>query len=224
MMKTKFFAVFGVIGMSFGLTACNTASTPSNAMTLMATTGGATVVTDKSAFDKAFQAAQGQLATQTPLTGSASYKGQVSVRTTANAADTDESVYGDLAMTVNFAPNQARPISATVDNISGNINGQATDVAGSLSTANAPTQINAVTATNVNIPIQGQITSTGLSVGMEGKLTDPTGTLSGDALMILQGTMVGTNGASTFGSNSVVIKPASGANVITGGTFYANKN
>ncbi len=182
--------------------------------------GGGSLSAYETAFNSASQTNQ---PTQTAITGTASYTGQVKVLTNANAADAKEAIVGDLNMTINFDSNN-RPVDATVNNFAGEVNGVQTSVAGSLTTANAPTQINTITASVVNLPVIGPVTTTGLSVGMEGALSDPTGTLTGDALMILQGTFVGANGASVFGSNSVIIDPATGANIITGGTFYSNRN
>lgn len=176
------------------------------------------------AYQTAFDAAsQTNGPTQTRLTGTANYIGQVSVRTNANSANAEEAVVGDLDMGINFDAN-SNPITATVDNLQGEVDGTQTAIAGTLSTANATNQVNAISATDVNIPGQGTSTITGLSVGLEGTLSDPSGTLSGDALMTLQGNFVGTNGASVFGANSVAIRPTSGADLITGGTFYGNRD
>jgi hypothetical protein len=176
------------------------------------------------AYETAFNAAsQTQVATQTRLTGTANYTGQVSVRTNANSANTDEAVVGDLDMAINFDAN-SNPINATVDNLQGEVDGTQTTIAGTLSTANATNQVNAISATDLNIPGQGTATITGLSVGLEGTLSDPSGTLSGDALMTLQGNFVGANGASVFGANAVGIRPNTGADIITGGTFYGNRD
>lgn len=182
--------------------------------------GGGSLAAYQASFDTASQTAG---PTQTRLTGTANYTGQVSVRTNANAANADEAVVGDLDMAINFDAN-SDPIDASVDNLQGEIDGTQTTISGTLSTANATNQVNAISATNVNIPGQGPVTITGISVGLEGTLSDPTGTLSGEALMTLQGNFVGTNGASVFGANGVGIRPSSGANIITGGTFYGNQD
>ena len=71
--------------------------------------------------------------------------------------------------------------------------------------------------------MQGQSTVTGMSVGLEGTLTDANSVLSGDALMTLQGNFVGTDGAAVFGAAGVIIRPTTGANIITGGTYYAKQ-
>lgn len=179
--------------------------------------GGGGSVAD---FDTNFEQIQMTAPTTTALAGTATYNGEVSVRTNANSSLMDERVFGDLAMTINFNAG-SDPISATVSNIAGEINGVQTSVAGELSTAGA-NQVNAVTATNINLPT-GTSTVTGMSVGLEGTLTDPTGTLSGDALMTLQGNFVGNDGAGVFGASSVAIRPNSGPDFISGGTFYAEK-
>ena len=182
--------------------------------------GGGSLTAYETAFNTASQT---NGPTQTRLTGTANYTGQVSVRTNANAANTDEAVVGDLDMAINFDAN-SDPINATVDNLQGEIDGAQTAIAGTLSTANATNQVNAISATQVNIPGQGASTITGLSVGLEGTLSDPSGTLSGDTLMTLQGNFVGANGASVFGANAVAIRPNTGPDIITGGTFYSNRN
>ena len=183
-------------------------------------TGGGSA--PSSAFEDAFSDIQRTLPTQTEITGEAQYGGQVSVRTNANPADAEEAIFGDLALSIDFDDGDS-PISASVDNLSGPINGAATDIAGTLSTDNANNQVNAITATQVNIPGQGTSTITGMSVGLEGTLSDPTGTLSGEALMTLQGNFVGDDGAGVFGANAVAIRPDQGADFITGGTWYADK-
>jgi len=186
------------------------------------TMGGGSGGNAVTSYDTAFSAVQMTPPTQTALNGVAVYTGEVSVRTDANSSLMDERVFGDLAMTVDFdAAND--PITATVNNIAGEINGVQTSIGGELSTANANNQVNAITATTINVPGQGQSTVTGMSLGLEGTLTDPTGTLSGDALMTLQGNFVGNDGAGVFGASAVAIRPSSGPDFITGGTFYAEK-
>ena len=123
----------------------------------------------------------------------------------------------------NFNPN-THPSNSKVHTRQGEGAGKQTTIAGTLSTANATNQVNAISATDLNIPGQGTATITGLSVGLEGTLSDPSGTLSGDALMTLQGNFVGANGASVFGANAVGIRPNTGADIITGGTFYGNRD
>ncbi|MEP5153536.1 hypothetical protein [Planktotalea sp.] len=176
-----------------------------------------------SAYETAFNAANGQLPTQTAITGNATYSGQVNVLTGANAADQNESVTGDLAMTIDFTPNVARPISSTVNNIAGEVNGVQTNIAGTLSTANAPNGVNAISTTNLNIAGQ-PTTFTGLSTELRGTLTDPTDTLSGNTIMTMQGDFKGADGASVTGSTGVSITPANNPTIITGGTFYADKD
>lgn len=162
--------------------------------------------------------------TQTALSGSADYTGEVSIRTNANAANTDEVLVGDLDMNVNFNPNTARPITATAGNFAGEIDGTQVTATGTLSTANAPSGVNAVSTTAVNIPGQGAATFTGLSVELRGTLAEPTDNLTGDVVMTMQGDMRGTDGAAAAGAAGVSVQPASGPAIITGGTWYMNKD
>lgn len=180
-------------------------------------------VAGSSDYDTNFAAAQGKLATTTALTGSADYKGEIEILTGLNQGNADESVIGDLEMNVNF-DGGSRPITATASGFEGEVNGTQVTVDGTLSTANAPNGINAVTATTVEVPVVGSVVSTGLSVQLEGSLSEETEQLTGDAQLTLQGTFVGTEGASVFGSAAGIIDPATGPNVITGGTWYADKD
>ena len=174
-------------------------------------------------YDTAFESVQLTQVTQTPLTGTADYSGQVSIRTNANSNLMDERVFGDLAMSIDFSAAN-NPITATVNNIAGEINGVQTSIGGELSTANANNQVNAISDTTINVPGQGSSTVTGMSVGLEGTLSDPSSTLSGEALMTLQGNFVGNDGAAVFGASSLAVRPNSGPDVITGGTYYAEKD
>jgi hypothetical protein len=199
--------------------AATTSGTTTGAATGGSTTGGGSL----SAYETAFNAANGQLPTLTPITGNATYTGEVNILTNANTGNAQESVTGDLAMAIDFGPNVARPINATVNNIAGKVNGVQTSIAGELSTANAPTGVNAITTSVVNVAGQ-PTTLTGMSTELQGTLNDPTSTLSGDALMTLQGSFRGNDGAAVSGASAVAIRPNGAPNIITGGTFYANKN
>ena len=185
--------------------------------------GGSTKGGSLSDYQSRFDAANGQVPTQTAITGKASYSGEVSVRTGANASDDQEAVIGDLAMNIDFDSNVARPIEATVSNLSGEVNGVQTDIGGELSTNNAPSGVNAISTTNVTI-MGEQNTFTGMSTELRGKLTDPNGALSGDAIMTMQGDFKGNDGASVSGATAVSIKPETGSDILTGGTFYADKD
>lgn len=178
-----------------------------------------------STFQSSFDAANLQPPTQTALSGSADYTGEISVRTNANAADADEVLIGDLDMNVNFNAGATRPITASATNFAGEIDGTAVTATGTLSTANAPNGVNAVSTTNLNIPGAGATTFTGLSTELRGTLSEPTDNLSGAVIMTLQGDMRGTNGAAVAGANGVSIEPTGGgASIITGGTWYADRD
>ncbi len=183
--------------------------------------GGSGGTTD---FDTNFEAAQLKGPTRTALQGSADYTGQVRILTGANAGNADEALVGDLDMNINF-DGGSRPISATASNFAGEVDGTAVTSTGTLSTANAPSGVNAVTTSTVNIPGQGAAEFTGLSVELRGDLSESTGAMSGATLMTMQGNMVGDDGESAFGAAGVSIEPSSGgAAIITGGTWYADKD
>ncbi len=181
-------------------------------------TGTTSTNTAASAFDTSFDAANTLAATTTPITGSASYTGQVEVHTTASTTDPDNVVFGDVAMDVDF-DGGVNPITASVSNIEGRIGGEDTAVAGTL-THIPGSGINQVLA----LPVAGT-TATSIAVQVEGALADPTGTLTGDARMVITGTARGANGASISGANSVAItETGGGANRLnTGGRFYVNR-
>ena len=206
------------------LSACNSATPPANMTapaatpaTMVATSGMTPTAASTNSFVTAFDASNAQLATTTPMTGTASYTGEVEVHTTTSRTDPDNVVYGDLAMDVNFG-GAASPITATVSNIEGHIGGVDTKVTGTISSAGS-SGINQVVA----LPVLGT-TATSISVRADGALADPTGTLTGNAQMTFAGTVRDTNGASNTGSNSVGITETGGANKRnTGGRFYADR-
>lgn len=174
-------------------------------------------------FQTNFDAAAGTLATTTELTGSADYTGEVRILTGLNAGDASEALIGDLDMNVNFDAN-SRPVTATASGFAGEINGTQVTVDGTLSTDNAPNGINDISATNVTVPVQGQITLTAVSVEMQGSLSESTNQISGDALLTLQGQFRGDNGASVLGAAGVIYDPTNGPRTITGGDWYANRD
>ena len=110
--------------------------------------GGGMPAVGGSNFDTEFMAVQGLLPTQTPIIGSASYLGEVAVLTNANAGNADERVVGDLTMIIDFDAT-SDPITATVDNLEGEVNGVQTTIGGALSTAHATNQVNAISATTL---------------------------------------------------------------------------
>lgn len=161
----------------------------------------------------------------TPIKGEADYKGQVEVLTNANPQDTKEAVYGDLAMHVNFGAAR-NPISGTVGNFEGNIEGKPVSINGTLSTANAKASAaNDIPVTTFNLPAPavGTVTQTGIAATFRGKLDDPSTRMSGEAEMTLLGSFSGATGEGVFGSNGVMIQPDKGAMIITGGRFYADR-
>lgn len=177
------------------------------------------------AFETAFNKTSGQIASTNRLTGTATYEGQVEVLTNANAANAKEAVFGDLKMDIDFGV-ATRPISGTVGNFEGEVDGMPVKINGTLSTANAkPTAANEITVNTFALPAPatGTVTQTGLAATFRGNLDDPSSKLSGEAEMTLLGTFSGPTGEGVFGSNGVMIQPATGAMFITGGRFYADR-
>ncbi len=193
-----------------------TTPTPSTATTPTTTTTQTQTAEGSSDFLTAFNATNGLVATTVPLSGTANYAGQVEIRTSQDATDADNVVYGDLALAINFDAN-TNPIDMTVNNLSGTIGGTATNISGTLS-SNGSNGLNVVNETQ----ILGR-TSTSLAAMAEGTLTDPTGTLTGDARMSVTGTMRGTNGEGITGANSVIITNPGSPNFTSGGRVYADK-
>lgn len=196
-----------------------TGGTPTGGTTTGGTPTGGT--TSQAAFDAKSQSYIFLVPTSTPLSGSADYTGEISVLTQANTADPTEAVVGDLDMSVNFGSGVTNPVTATVGNFSGNVNGASTTVSGTLSTANAiANDVNLVTATST-----GAGTITGATATLRGTITDPSGALSGDARMILNGNFKEADGAKMSGGHQTTIFPTGGGtSIATGGSLYADKD
>lgn len=163
--------------------------------------------------------------TQTPITGTATYKGEVSMLTLANANDSAEALVGDLDMAVDFGAGVTNPVTATAGNFAGKVNGVDTTVMGTLSTANAiANDVNSVTANVSNLPGVGQVTLTGVTATLRGDVTDPTGQLAGSARMILNGNLKEANGAKLSGGHQTTIFPTDGStSIATSGSIWADK-
>ncbi len=155
--------------------------------------------------------------TTQPVTGTASYVGKVSLLTLVDAT---EAVYGDANMSVNFGAGVTNPVTGTIGNFAGKVNGVDTAIAGTLSTANAVAgDPNFVTST-----VTGAGTLTGFNATFRGDLTDPTTTLSGNARMILGVNLKEAGGAKISGGHQTTITPAGGGTTIaTSGSIYADK-
>lgn len=158
--------------------------------------------------------------TSTPITGVASYKGEVSVLTGENAADPAEAVIGDLDLNVNFGAGVTNPVSGTAGNFAGKVDGVDTQVTGTLRTANAIAgDVNTVTATTTPAA-----TITGLTATLRGDISLPNGDLSGNARMILGGTMMEAGGAKISGGHQTTIFPTGGGtSIATGGSIWADR-
>lgn len=157
--------------------------------------------------------------TAQPITGSANYAGRVSVLTGANAANSAEAVYGDANMNINFGSGVENPITGTVGNFAGPVNGVDTVVTGTLSTANAlSNDVNEVTSTVTNVATLTSATAT-----FRGDLSDPSGTLTGSARMILNGNFKDEGGTKLSGGHQTTIFPTGeDTSIATGGSFYAD--
>jgi hypothetical protein len=175
-------------------------------------------------YQENFDRVSGVMLSTTALTGTANYSGQVNILTNQNPDDNMESVTGDLDMTVNF-DGAARPIEATAGNFAGRVGGQDVTIEGTLSTAGVTSGPNDVPVNVVSVPVAGQpdIIQTGLAVTMEGTLSESTSQLSGDAQLTLLGNFT-TEGRGAFGTAGLGLEPSEGPDLITGGTFWADRN
>ena len=138
------------------------------------------------------------------------------MHTTQSTTDADNVVYGDVAMRVDF-DGAATPIVASATNFEGRIGGVNTKVGGTLSSvgSNGVNQVLALPA--------GAVTATSIAVQLDGTLSDPTGTLTGDARMAISGSTK-DNGNSIVGANSLIISETNGTRKInTGGRFYVDQ-
>lgn len=198
-------------------------STTGGSTTGGGTTGGSTggTTSSQAAFDTKSQSYIFLVPTSTELRGSADYTGEISVLTQANAADATEAVVGELDMNVNFGSGVTNPVTATAGNFSGNVNGADTMITGTLSTANAiANDANLVTAAST-----GAGTITSATATLRGTITDPSGALSGDARMILNGNFKEADGAKLSGGHQTTIFPTGGGtSIATGGSLYADKD
>lgn len=187
--------------------------------------GGTPPAKTPNAFETAFDKTSNLGPSTNKLTGKANYKGQVEVLTNANKNNQKEAIFGDLDMEVDFAKT-VRPISGTVGNFEGEYDGTPVKITGTLSAANAPNSAPNAISTNtfaVPAPGSGTVTQTGLSATFRGNLDDPNNNLSGEAQMVIQGSVVGSTGQGFIGSNGVTIRPTTGPDVIRGGRVYADR-
>lgn len=154
--------------------------------------------------------------TTQPLTGTADYAGRVSVLTLANDADATEAVYGDLNMSVDFGTGVTNPITGTVGNFAGKVGGVDTVIGGTLSTANAlSNDSNSVTTVS---------SLTSATATFRGAVSDPTGALTGDARMILNGNFKEDGGAKLSGGHQTTILPSDGGtSIATSGSMFADR-
>lgn len=175
-------------------------------------------------FDRQFDRVLGIGPTLTPLTGQAAYAGQVRILTDLNPLDPREAVVGDLTMAVDFDA-AVDPIFAEAGGFAGRVNGQATTLEGTLSTANARYGPNEIVAELLPVP-EGQlpVTQTGVFVQMEGRLQEPSGAMTGDATLVLRDSFFsGADGAAIFGQANGSLMPDSGDGKLLGGSFYADR-
>ena len=179
-------------------------------------------------FQENFDRVSQRIPTQQPLSGSASYSGQVEILTGLDDNDPMESVVGDLTMDVNF-DGVDDPIDATATNFAGTLGGEAVTIDGTLTSAASTNDLNEVTAQESTVPNVGTITSTGMVVELAGTLTEPTNQISGDALLTLQGVfnddqLNSGNATGAFGAAGLALQVPGEPGVITGGTWYVDRN
>jgi hypothetical protein len=196
-------------------------------------TGGANVSGTKAEFDAAFLDAMSEGPTTTPLTGSATYNGEMQVLTVDNTGTTG-SIRGAVEMNANFA--SATPFSAEMSNFSGTVNGNDVSFSGTLSSDQATdsSPINQLATTPLPaIAGGGEASAMTLSIG--GTLTtDDTGvknTLNPGSTM--NGNFFGTNGRivggatgwsiAVDGGTSALTGTGTGTNGAIGGQWYAEQ-
>lgn len=152
----------------------------------------------------------------------------------------DNTVIGDLVMTVDFASGATNPITATANNFAGTVGGTAVTVGGELTTAahiaNATGTPNNTVATSTSPnPLGGTITATQVSATLSGTLTDTSG-VSGLAGDVNASILAPTSGPVPTGASlasddprairgpfSVSIQPNGGALATTTGTFVVTR-
>lgn len=197
------------------------------------------------AFDDDFNALGNRPVTTQPVTGTANYVGEMAILApnTASAGGTrvtndDNTVIGDLEMTVDFAPGATNPVTGTAKNFAGKVGGQDVALDGELTTANhidTAGTINNTVATATAAGPTGTLTTTSVSASFQGTLTDasnPSG-LAGDVTASILAPTLGPvpTGASIASGDAqamrgpvqVFIDPTTGMSVTTAGSFYVIK-
>jgi hypothetical protein len=180
--------------------------------------GGAQLEVD---FDAAFNAAINQGPTQTPISGSANYAGELNLSTVDSTGAENGFVVGDLALAVDFDA-ASNPITGTATNFRGVRDGTDITISGTLDTANS-TSINAVSAQTTPLPIGGSLTVTSMNVSLRGDLTDGEFANTYNAEASLTGPFLGTGGAATAGAAGVLTDAVGTNGIVAGGQYYANK-
>ena len=221
---------------AIALTACSQGGTTTGgATTSGATTGGASGNTGASSggasaggnaaldtsFDTAFNNVINQGPTQTPITGSANYVGEMNLATVDVAGAENGFVVGDLALSVNFDAS-TDPVSGTATNFRGVRDGVDITIGGTLDTANS-TSINVLSAQTTPLPTGGSVTITSMNASLRGDLTDGEFGNTYNAEASLVGTFNGANAASVSGGAGVLTNAVGTEGIVSGGQFYANK-
>jgi hypothetical protein len=172
-------------------------------------------------FDTAFNAAINQGPTQTPITGTASYVGELNLRTVDATGAENGFAVGDLALAVDFDAS-SNPISGTATNFRGVRDGTDITIGGTLDTANS-TSINEVTDLTTPLPTGGSITITNMNVSLRGDLTDDEFGNTYNAEATLNGPFMGSNGAASAGAAGVLTNSVGTNGIVAGGQYYVNK-
>ncbi|MAM62061.1 MAG: hypothetical protein CMH11_11270 [Maritimibacter sp.] len=197
-------------------------------------TGGGTGISGtKAEFDAAFLDAAGLGPTTTPLSGTATYNGEMQIITVDNAGQSG-SIRGAVEMNANFA--SATPFSAEATNFSGEVRGTEVSYSGTLSSGQATdsSPINLLTTTALPaIAGGGEASAMTLSIG--GTLTnEDTGvknTLNPGSTM--NGNFFGNDGKAVGGAvgwsvavdggTSAITGTGTGTNGAVGGQWYGEK-
>lgn len=182
---------------------------------------GTNISATPEAFDAAYLEAAGFGPTITPLSGTATYNGEMQIKTVDTSGETG-AIRGALELTANFA--SASPFSATASNFSGEVNGQAVSFSGTLSSDQATDKspINEL-ATNPLPAIAGGGETSAMVLSLGGTLTNEDSGVKNEFRpgTNITGNFYGTDGKAVAGAVGAAVLPTGGTSVITGNTSGA---
>lgn len=229
-------------------TTMSTMSTSSTSGTATSsTTGGSSTNTSSggsspSSFDSAHSALSNRLPTTATVSGTASFVGQMAILAPGTApapgrvTNDDNTIIGDMQMTVNFDPGVTNPVTGSATNFEGTLGGNPASYSGTLTTQNhinnSNSPNNGVATSSAPGPL-GTVTTTSVSATMDGTLTATSGatTFDGDvsagftAPVLAPAGAVNSGDASAIrGGVSVFVRPSSGGtSQSTAGTFVVER-